>query len=54
MAARQNDMGPACHSFETVTFIETAKNRESGRRSPNATARNLLRVASKDPSVLMV
>ena len=29
--------------------IETAKSWESGRRTPNATARKLLHVASKDP-----
>lgn len=34
--------------------IETAKSWESGRRTPNATARKLLHVASKDPSVLMI
>ena len=34
--------------------IETARGRESGRRTPNATARELLHIASKDPSVLMM
>ena len=28
-----------CHSFETVTVVETAKSGESERRTPNATAR---------------
>lgn len=34
--------------------VETAKSWETGRRSPNATARKLLQVASKNPSVLMM
>lgn len=34
--------------------VETAKSWETGRRAPNATARKLLQVASKNPSILMM
>jgi putative transcriptional regulator len=34
--------------------ISTAKSWETGRRVPNATARKLLHVASKDPFILMM
>lgn len=34
--------------------IATAKSWETGRRVPNATARKLLHVASKNPSILMM
>lgn len=34
--------------------VATAKSWETGRRAPNATARKLLHVASKNPSILMM
>ena len=34
--------------------VSTAKSWETGRRAPNATARKLLHVASKNPEILMM